>query len=80
MPSVHESVSPQNDTPLMLRIWSKEKFLELKKSISEKEKIKGVELFYRPDLDMIRLSHKDIDALPYITTKYMCENVRVFNS
>lgn len=73
-PDQHTEVG---DVDLVLE---KEKFLELKKSISEKDNINGVALFYRPDLDMIRLSHKDIDALPYITTKYMSENVRTSTS
>jgi len=58
-------------------VLEKEKYVELKKSISKKETENEVEMFYRPDLDMVRLSSKDIDALPYITTKYMRENVRV---
>lgn len=61
-------------------VLEKEKFIELKKSISEKKEINGVELFYRSDLDMIRLSKPDIDTLPYITTEYMSENVRVKTS
>lgn len=58
-------------------VLKKEKFPQLKKAGEAKECINGVELFYRPDLDMVRLSHTDVDALPYITTKYMSENVKV---
>lgn len=47
-------------------------------SLNGKE-INKVELFYRPDLNMIRLSAFDVDALPYITTKYMTENVNIPN-
>ncbi|MFA5155050.1 MAG: hypothetical protein WC453_01305 [Patescibacteria group bacterium] len=39
------------------------------------ERMNGIDLLYRPDLDMIRLSRPDIDALPYLTTKTMAENV-----
>lgn len=57
-------------------VLEKEKFVLLKKAGEAKEHINGVELFYRPDLDMVRLLHPNVDALPYITTKYMSENVR----
>ena len=56
-------------------VLEKEKFNELKNSSLNGGKINGVEIFYRPDLDMVRLSSSDIDVLPYITTKYMYENV-----
>lgn len=58
-------------------VLEKDKFDELKKSVLEKREIKGVELFYRQDLDMIRLSGTDIDILPYLTTRYMYENVKI---
>jgi len=47
-------------------------------SLNGKE-VNGVELFYRPDLNMIRLSASNIDALPYITNKFMEENVNTSN-
>lgn len=36
-------------------------------------KMNNVEVFYRPDLDMFRLSTRDTDVLPYITTTFMTE-------
>jgi len=56
-------------------VLDKEKFNELKNLSLEGESMNGVEIFYRPDLDMVRLSKTDVDVLPYITTSYMIENV-----
>jgi hypothetical protein len=57
-------------------VLEKKKFNELKKSIFEKKEINGVEMLYRPDLDMIRLSKIDSDILPYITTKTVAEAIK----
>lgn len=54
-------------------VLEKETFEELKQSIAEKKVLNGVELFYRPDLDMIRLSAPEADVLSYITPKFMDE-------
>jgi hypothetical protein len=54
-----------------------EHYTELKKSSESSLYINGVKLFDRPDLDMIELSHPDIDALAYISTKATTEKVRV---
>ncbi len=70
-PDQHAQVG---DVDLVLE---EKKFYELKNSLSEKAKINGVEMLYRSDLNMIRLSRPDIDVLPYITTRTMTENVRV---
>jgi hypothetical protein len=51
-------------------------FSELKNQSLRGKQVNGVELFYRPDLDMIRLSSPEVDILPYITTRYMNENVK----
>ena len=56
-------------------VLGKQAFEELKRQVAEKATRNGVDLLYRPDLDMIRLSETGSDALPYITTKYMSENV-----
>lgn len=56
-----------------------DEFETLKNQSLNGKEINGVELFYRPDLDMIRLFATDIDALPYITMKYMNENVKIPN-
>jgi len=56
-------------------VLEKKKFEELKKRASEKTVVHGVELFYRPDLNMVRLSEANTDALLFVTTKYMTENV-----
>lgn len=60
------------DTDLVLE---KDIFTELKDQSLRGKQVNGVELFYRPDLDMIRLSSPEVDILPYITTKYMYEDV-----
>jgi hypothetical protein len=52
-----------------------EEFEKLKNEVVGKKVVDGVEMFYRPDLNMIVLEDKDIDVLAYITTKYMYENV-----
>jgi hypothetical protein len=54
-----------------------EKYIELKKSISEGKIIRGARIFPRADLDMIELYNPDIDALAYVSTKMMTEKVRV---
>lgn len=58
-------------------VLEKDKFTEFKKLVIEKKVINGVELFYRPDLNMIGMAASDIDALPFITEKYMYENVKI---
>ena len=39
--------------------------------------IKGMEILDRPELDLIKLFDPDIDALSFIGTKNMSENLRV---
>jgi len=58
-------------------VLEKDKFEKLKELVTKKKVINGVELLYRPDLNMVMLAASDIDALPYITKKYMYENVKV---
>lgn len=55
-------------------VLEKTTFDEFKEQSLRGKQVNGVELFYRPDLDMIRLSSPEVDILPYITTKYMYEN------
>ena len=57
-------------------VLEKDKFNELKNLSLNGGNINDVEIFYRPDLNMVRLSKIDVDILPYITTKYMSENVK----
>ena len=57
----------------------KDEFEKFKTKCLNGKEIKGVELFYRPDLDMIRLSAPDIDALPYVTTEYMTDIITIPN-
>ena len=52
-------------------VLEKDKFEELKNISIDSNKINGVDIFYRPDLDMLRLSAPGIDVLPYITTTFM---------
>lgn len=53
------------------------KYKELKQSLLSGKVIKGVKIFERPDLDLIRLYDEDIDVTSYIGKKTMTENVRV---
>ena len=57
-------------------IMSTEEHNKLKNITFLKNKINDVEIFYRPDLDMIRLSNSNIDALAYISTKTMDQNMK----
>ncbi len=57
-------------------VLDKYEFDKLRVEVQKKKVVNGVELFYRPDLNMIRLAADDTDALPYITTKFMNENVK----
>lgn len=52
-----------------------EEYDELKKSLQEGRKIEGMEIFDRPGLDLISLYDSDIDALSFIGTRNMAENV-----
>ncbi len=54
-----------------------EKYVELKQSLLNGKKIKGARIFDRTDLDMIELYNPNIDALGYISTKKITEDVRV---
>lgn len=58
-------------------VLSDNKYIELKESLLKGVKITGAKIFDRPDLDMIELSDPDIDALAYVSTKDMTENVRI---
>ena len=50
---------------------------KLKNSLLSGMKIKGIEILDRPELDLIKLFDPDIDALSFIGTKNMAENLRV---
>jgi hypothetical protein len=52
-------------------------YSELKNSLSEGKKVKGLRVFERPDLDMIELYDPDNDALGYVSPRDMTEKVRV---
>lgn len=52
-------------------------FSKLRNSLLSGVKIKGMKIFDRPGLDLIELSDPDIDALSFIGTKNMAENVKV---
>jgi hypothetical protein len=52
-------------------VLKKEKFSKLKDTSVSGNKINDVDILYRPDLDMLRLSNPDSDVLPYITTTFM---------
>jgi len=52
-------------------------YLELKNSLLSGKEIRGIKIFNRPDLDLIKLSDPNIDAFSFIGTKDMTENVKV---
>lgn len=57
----------------------KKEFDELKKSLAQGKVIKGLKIFDRPDLDLVELSDPDVDAVSFIGTKDMTENVNTRN-
>lgn len=54
-------------------VMPQDKFAEFKKMADEQGKIGETNALYRPDLDMIRISKPEVDALLYITTTTMEE-------
>lgn len=54
-----------------------EDYDELKQAMLNGKVVKGARVFDRPDLDMIELYDPDVDALGYVSTEKMTENVRV---
>ncbi|USN53102.1 MAG: hypothetical protein H6760_02895 [Candidatus Nomurabacteria bacterium] len=56
-------------------VLDKEEFEELKKALSRGEKMPGVEIMNRPDLDLVKLLDPDFDVLSFIGGKDMDENV-----
>lgn len=56
---------------------STEEHQKLKDISFLKNKINNIEILYRPDLDMIRISNPDVDTLAYMSIKTMDENVKV---
>ena len=73
-PDQHEEVG---DIDFVLN--SKE-YLELKSSLLSGTEIKGMEIFDRPGLDLIRLFDSEIDTLSFIGINDMAENVKVKTS
>ena len=51
-------------------------YQELKNTLLKGTEIKGIKIFDRPGLDLIKLFDPDIDALSFIGTKNMAENVK----
>lgn len=51
-------------------------FSELKDSLHHSKEIKGIEVFDRVDLDLIKLFDSDTDVLSFIGTKNMTENIQ----
>jgi hypothetical protein len=49
---------------------------ELKKDLIEGKKIKGMEVFDRPELDLIRLSDSDSDVVSFIGKMDIAKNIR----
>lgn len=55
-------------------------YCELKNTLLKGIEIKGVKIFDRPGLDLIKLFDPDIDALSFIGTENMTENVKAKES
>jgi hypothetical protein len=49
---------------------------ELKESLLEGKKIKGMEVFDRPELNLIRLSNPDVDTISFIGKMDIAGNIR----
>ncbi len=58
-------------------VLGKGEYEEFKKSLRAGTKMKGVEIFNRPDLDLVKLFDPNIDALSFIGSKDMDENVKM---
>ena len=58
-------------------VLNNKEYFELKSSLLSGTEIKGIKIFDRPGLDLIRLFDPDIDTLSFIGTKDMTENLRV---
>ena len=56
---------------------SQDEYDGLKASMLNGKKVEGARVFDRPDLDMIELHNPDVDALAYVSTRTMTENVRI---
>jgi hypothetical protein len=57
-------------------VLDEKKYDELKRSLLEGRKIKGMEIFDRPELDLIRLSEPEVDTLSFIGKMDIAENIR----
>jgi hypothetical protein len=54
-----------------------EKFAPLKQSLLDGVELKGARAFDRPELDMIELHDPDVDALAYVHTHTMEDNMKI---
>ncbi len=70
-PDQHEEVG---DIDFVL---DEKEYDELKNSLLRGKEIKGVKIFDRPELDLIRLSDPNINVLSFIGTKGMTDNVKM---
>lgn len=70
-PDQHEEVG---DVDLVL---DKREYDELKNSLLHGKEIRGIKIFDRPDLDLIRLFDPNIDALSFVGTQDMAENIKI---
>lgn len=56
-------------------VLNKKEYGELKDSLLRGREIKGVKIFDRPNLDLVKLFDPDIDTLSFIGTETIAENV-----
>ncbi len=57
-------------------VLDEKEYSKLKNSLLLGNKIEGMKIFDRPDLDLIRLSDPDTDTLSFIGTKDMAKNIK----
>jgi hypothetical protein len=58
-------------------VLNKKEYMKLKNSLLKGEKVKGLKIFDRPELDLMELSDPNIDVFSFIGTKNMTENIKV---
>lgn len=58
-------------------VLDEKEYRELKDSLLRGREIKGTKIFDRPNLDLIELSDPNIDAIAFVGTKDMAENVKI---
>lgn len=58
-------------------VLNKKEYSELKNSLLDDAEIKGMKIFERPNLDLVKLFDPDIDVLSFISKETMAENIGI---